>query len=257
MSQQNTNPFRLDNETALITGGGTGLGLAIATALANAGANVCISGRRQSVLAEAAQSIGPNATYIVADVTLPEDRAAMLNHVKKQLGSPVSILINNAGQNIKCPALETSDENFDQLLDTHVKSGFALARDVAPDMLANGKGSIIFIASMASYMGMPSVVGYTAAKTAVLGLTRSLACEWSASGVRVNAIAPGWITTPMTDKAFSGDPVRKNKVLSRTPMGKMGVPADIGNAAVYLASPAAAFVSGHCLAIDGGASIGF
>jgi gluconate 5-dehydrogenase len=257
MNSISINPFQLQNDIALVTGGGTGIGLAIATALSQAGAQVCITGRREELLKSAVESIGENASYIAADITCPEDRDAILTHIKETHGAPVSILVNNAGQHHKAPALEVSDADFDALLDTHVKAGFALARDTAPAMLENGKGSIIFLASMTSFMGMPSVIGYTAAKTAVLGLTRALASEWSAQGVRVNAIAPGWISTPMTDKALGSDPQRKAKVLSRTPMQTMGKPEDIALAAVYLSSPAAAFVTGQCLAIDGGASIGF
>lgn len=249
--------FRLDGEVALVTGGGSGLGFAIAQAFVDAGAKVCITGRRKDVLEDAVKELGSQVTFYAGDVTNPDDRASMLKRVKDVFSAPVSILVNNAGQNIKKPALEVSDSEFDQLLDTHVKAGFALSRDVAPDMIDAGKGSILFIASMASFMGIPLVVGYSTAKTAVLGLTRALAAEWSEHGIRVNAIAPGWIHTPMTDKAFSGDPSRKEKVISRTPMGKMGSPEDIGKNAVYLCSDAAQFVTAQCIRVDGGASIGF
>ena len=247
----------LHGEIALITGGGSGIGLAITQAFVAAGARVCITGRREDVLNEAIAGLGENATGCAGDVNQAADRAKMIAHAENHFGSPISILINNAGQSLKKPALEVTDSEFDALLSTHVKAGFSLARDVAPEMIKAGKGSIIFVASMASFMGVPMVVGYTAAKTAVLGLTRGLSAEWSAHGVRVNAIAPGWIHTPMTDKAFAGDPARKEKVLGRTPMKKLGNPADIAQAAVYLCSPAAQFVTGHCLTVDGGASIGF
>ncbi|MBK1878976.1 SDR family NAD(P)-dependent oxidoreductase [Pelagicoccus mobilis] len=255
--KKNSDLFCLEGEIALVTGGGTGIGLAIAQSLIDAGAKVCISGRRADVLKEAVASLGDTAIACEGDVTKAEDRGRMLKDVQKAFGAPVSILVNNAGQNFKKPALELSDEEFDQLLDTHVKAGFALSRDVAPAMIEKGKGSIVFIASMASYMGVPQIIGYTTAKTAVVGLTRGLAAEWSKQGIRVNAIAPGWISTPMTDRAFAGDPVRKEKVLSRTPIGTMGLPEDIGQAAVYLCSDAAKFVTGQCVPVDGGASIGF
>jgi gluconate 5-dehydrogenase len=123
--------------------------------------------------------------------------------------------------------------------------------------VARKAGSILFIASMTSFMGMPQVVAYAAAKSAYLGLVRSLAVEWGPHGVRVNAIAPGWIASPMLERALSGDPVRKGKILGRTPLGSFGDPDDIGWAAVYLASPAAKFVNGVVLPVDGGAAIGF
>ncbi|MGJ8640970.1 MAG: SDR family NAD(P)-dependent oxidoreductase [Opitutaceae bacterium] len=257
MTTQTADHFQLKGEVALITGGGSGIGFAMAKAFIDAGAQVCIAGRREDVLEQALSQLGATATSFAGDVTNAVDRANLLSHVQQVFDAPVSVLINNAGQNVKKPALEVSDEDFDALLDTHVKAGFALSRDVAPAMIEAGKGSIIFLASMASFMGVPNIIGYTAAKTAVLGLTRGLSAEWSAQGIRVNAIAPGWIHSPMTDKAFEGDPERKAKVLGRTPMNQMGQPKDIAQAAVYLCSPAAKFITGQCLNVDGGASIGF
>ena len=254
-----TNPtqFQLEGGIALVTGGGSGIGLAIAEAFIKAGAKVCITGRRGDVLDEALAQLGTAATSFAGDVTCAADRAMMIEHTEQHFDGHISILVNNAGQNIKKPALEVTDEDFDQLLDTHVKAAFALARDVAPGMIDQRKGSILFMASMASFMGVPQVIGYTAAKTAVLGLTRGLSAEWSSLGLRVNAIAPGWIHTPMTDQAFAGDPARKDKVLGRTPMNTMGETEDIAQSAVYLCSPAAKFITGQCLNVDGGASIGF
>ncbi|MGC6423419.1 MAG: SDR family NAD(P)-dependent oxidoreductase [Lentimonas sp.] len=249
--------FELKGERALITGGGSGIGLAIAKAFVAAGAQVCITGRRADILDTAVAELGAQATAFTGDVTNATDRTNMLAQVEKAFGQSASILINNAGQNVKKPAIEMSDEDFDALLNTHVKAGFALARDAAPAMIEAGKGSIVFMASMASFMGVPNIIGYTTAKTAVLGLTRGLSAEWSQKGIRVNAIAPGWIHTPMTDYAFDGDPKRKEKVLSRTPMNCMGQPEDIAQSAVYLCSPAAKFITGQCLNVDGGASIGF
>ncbi|MEM1109387.1 MAG: glucose 1-dehydrogenase [Planctomycetota bacterium] len=249
----------LQGRTALVTGGGTGIGYAIAQCMLDAGANVCISGRRKEVIEEAAQQLGgtDRVVGVVGDVKTPEGRAEMIAGATEAFGQPITALVNNAGQLEKKPALEVSDEDYDSILSTHVKAGFALSRELAPGMLEAGGGSIIFLASMTSYMGLPLVIGYTTAKTAVLGIVRGLTAEWSGQGVRVNAIAPGWISTPMTDKAFDGDPQRKAKVLGRTPMGKMGLPEDIGHAAVFLSSDHAKFITGQCLCVDGGASIGF
>ena len=124
-------------------------------------------------------------------------------------------------------------------------------------MIARKKGSILFIASMASLMGIPGVVAYSTAKSGIVGMVRTLATEWSPAGVRVNAIAPGWIETAMSAKAMAGDPERKRKVLSRTPAGVFGKPEDVGYAAVYLSSPAAAYVTGVVLPVDGGTSMSF
>ena len=132
-----------------------------------------------------------------------------------------------------------------------------MTQAVVPYMKAAGGGSIIFIASMSSLIGLPLIVGYSAAKAAYLGMVRSLASELGPSNVRVNAIAPGWIETPMLEQALSGDPERKQKILSRTPQQRFGKPEDIGWCAAYLCSPAASFVNGVVLPVDGGASIGF
>ncbi|MBI4578667.1 MAG: glucose 1-dehydrogenase [Planctomycetes bacterium] len=249
-------PFRLDGQVALITGGGSGLGLAMARCLAAAGARVAIVGRRKAVLVEAAAGIGPAAAYFVHDVTRLSENAGLIARVEAAVG-PVSILINNAGIHLKKPALDTTEQEFQNVLNAHVLAGFSLSRAAARGMVERRGGSILFITSMTAIMGVPLVVAYSAAKTAYLGMVRSLAAELSPRGVRVNAIAPGWIDTPMLREALANDPARSAKVLSRTPMGRFGVPDDIGWAAVYLCSPAANFITGQVLAIDGGASIGF
>lgn len=252
-----TNPFRLENETALITGGGTGLGLGIATCLAKAGAKIILVGRRETELSTAAAEIGPTASYVAHDITQLDRATELVLAAEKASGGPISILVNNAGIHIKKSAVETTPEEFQSVLTTHVCAAHALNRAVLPGMIKRQHGNILHTASMASVMGIPLVIAYSAAKSAYLGMTRSLAAEVSPHGVRVNAIAPGWIESPMLRKALSGDEKRLNKILSRTPMAKFGTSDDIGWAAVYLCSPAAKFVTGVVLPIDGGASIGF
>ena len=248
--------FRLDGEVALITGGGTGLGLAMAQCMAEAGAQVVIVGRRAATLKQAAETIGANAGFLCCDVTQHEELPKLVAIIKKQFG-PVTILVNNAGIHLKKPAVDTTEEEFMQVLQTHVIGAHALTRAVLPDMIHRRSGSILFITSMAALFGVPLVVAYSAAKSAFIGMVRSLATEVSPHGVRVNAIAPGWIETEMARKAVSGDPERRRKILGRTPAGRFGDPEDIGRAAVYLSSPAAKFVTGAVLPVDGGASIGF
>jgi NAD(P)-dependent dehydrogenase (short-subunit alcohol dehydrogenase family) len=158
---------------------------------------------------------------------------------------------------LKKPATETSDAEFASVLQTHVLGAFALTREVGRRMIERRNGCILFIASMVSFIGMPQVVAYSAAKTAYLGLVRALATEWGPHGVRVNAIAPGWIASDMLDQALRGDPPRRARILARIPMGKFGEPDDIGWAAVYLASPAAKYVNGVILPVDGGAAESF
>jgi NAD(P)-dependent dehydrogenase (short-subunit alcohol dehydrogenase family) len=248
--------FRLDGETALITGGGTGLGFGIAQALMAAGAHVVITGRRENVLAKAVERLGPGARWAVHDVTHMATDPGLVEQLRSE-GVDISILVNNAGVHLKKPAVETEAEEFRNVMDTHVHGAFALIRAVLPGMIERKHGSILFIASMASFLGIPQVIAYSAAKSAYLGMIRSLASEVGPMGVRTNGIAPGWIETPMLHQALDGDPERKRKILSRTPMARFGAPTDIGMAAVYLCSPAANFVNGVVLPVDGGACIGF
>ncbi|MBS1852742.1 MAG: SDR family oxidoreductase [Acidobacteria bacterium] len=249
-------PFSLDGELAVITGGGSGLGLAIAQCFIAAGAHVVLVGRNEGKLRAAASQLGSAASYETADVTQLHLLKDLVERISAKHGA-VSILVNNAGNHLKKPALETSDPEFANVVNTHVHAAFALSRHVAAGMVERRHGSILFTASMATMMGIPQVVAYSAAKAAHGGLVRALATEWSAYGVRVNAVAPGWIETDMNRGIFAADPERKRKILSRTPMQKFGSAEDIGWAAVYLCSPAAAFVTGAILPVDGGASIGF
>ncbi len=250
-------PFRLDHEIALITGGGTGLGLATARRMATAGATVFITGRRETELQKAAAEIGPRAHYVVHDVTDLASAPKLIESIAAIAHAPPTILINNAGNHIKKPALETTEAEFLNVLNTHVLGSFALTRAVAPAMLQRKKGSILFIASMASLFGIPQVIAYTAAKSAYTGMVRALAVELSPSQVRVNAIAPGWIESAISRKALSNDPERERRILQRTPMNRLGEADDVACAAVYLCSPAAKFVTGTTLVVDGGISIGF
>lgn len=248
--------FSLHDETVLITGGGTGIGLAMAESMHAAGARVVIVGRREAELSAAVKAMGERASYYVHDVTQVDAAPALIARVTAEIG-PITCLINNAGVHLKKPAIETTTEEFQKVLTTHVLGAHALTTAVAPGMIARKHGTILFTASMASLFGIPLVVAYAAAKSAHLGMVRTLATEFSPHGVRVNAIAPGFIGTEMSRKALGSDPARQQKVLGRTPAGRLGDPSDIGWAAVYLASPAAKFVTGVVLPIDGGASIGF
>jgi NAD(P)-dependent dehydrogenase (short-subunit alcohol dehydrogenase family) len=251
-----SNPFSLDGKLALITGGGTGLGMGMAQAIIQAGGKVVITGRRKEKLQAACADLGSDAAYVQHDITQLHTIPDLVSEVESRFGA-IEILINNAGIHLKSSMEETSDQGFAEVLQTHVHGGFSLTRECAKHMMQRKSGSILFITSMAAMIGIPNVIAYTAAKTAVSGMVRGLASELSPHGVRVNSIAPGWIESSMTRKAFNGDPQREKKIMSRTPMGHMGSPEDIGLAAVYLSSPAARFVTGVDLRVDGGAGIGF
>jgi gluconate 5-dehydrogenase len=248
--------FDLSGKTALITGGGSGIGLAIATGMAVSGAKVILTGRKEAKLQTARDEIGDQAFAVPFDITDLGRVPRFAADVTTRFG-PVDILVNNAGVHLKKPVEEISDAQFQAVLTTHVNAAFALSREFSHSMLARGEGSILFIASMASLFGFPHVSAYAAAKSAHLGLVRSLAVEFGSRGVRVNAVAPGWIHSEMMHRAVSADPERQAKILGRTPLGEFGNPEDVAAAAVFLSSPAAKFITGVCLPVDGGASIGF
>ena len=250
------NEFSLKGETALITGGGSGLGLGIAECFVAAGARVVLVGRRADVLQRAVKKLGKAATFEPHDIRALDEAENLVKWVSKNTG-PISILVNNAGLHLKKPAVETTAAEFNSVLQTHVMGAFSLTRAVLPQMIQRKHGSILFTASIASLFGVPLVVAYSAAKSAYVGMMRSLATEVSPHGVRVNAIAPGWIESDMMLNALNGDSKRSKRILSRTPMNQFGTPKDIGLAATYLCSPAARFITGVLLPVDGGASIGF
>ncbi|HEY6899593.1 MAG TPA: SDR family oxidoreductase [Puia sp.] len=246
----------MKNKVALITGGGSGIGLAITEKFVAAGIQTVIVGRDEQKLNTAAQRLGPNCHPISADLTDLAAIPALVQKIIDRFGH-IDILVNNAGINMKKEFTDVTDEDFDRILHTNVKSVFALSREVIKTMLPFGKGNVINISSMASQYGIPKVIAYTASKSAIEGMTRAMAVELSPKGILVNCIAPGFIATDMSAKALDSDPERKQKALGRTPMGRMGEPADIGDAALFLASEQAKYVTGVVLPVDGGNSIGF
>ena len=248
--------FSLTGEIAIVTGGGSGLGLGIASCFVKAGARVVIVGRRPDILKAAAKKLGRNATFEAHDITELDRAEDLIRRVNQRVG-PVSILVNNAGIHLKKLAVDTTPMEFNSVLQTHVVAAFSLTRAVLPGMIKRRHGNVLFTASMASLFGIPYVSAYSAAKSAYLGIVRSLATEVSQHGVRVNAVAPGWIKSDMMRQALDQDPARKAKILGRTPMNCFGTAEDIGWAATYLCSPAGKFVTGVVLPVDGGASIGF
>jgi NAD(P)-dependent dehydrogenase (short-subunit alcohol dehydrogenase family) len=248
--------FDLTGKKAVVTGGGKGLGFAIAEALIKAGAQVYITGRDEAALKQAVAELGNNCSYAVFDLSAIDRIPAFVDKLENDFGA-VDILVNNAGINLKKDFLELTDEEFDSIIKTNQYAVFSFTREIAKKMVPRGKGSVIMISSMASQYGIPKVVAYSASKSAVEGMTRAMAVELSPLGVRVNCIAPGFIATEMSAKALNNDKERMQKVLSRTPMAKLGQPSDIGNAVVYLSSDEAGYVTGVVLPVDGGNSIGF
>ena len=248
--------FRLDGQRALITGGGSGLGLAIARCMAAAGAQVVIAGRRADVLDQAVAEIGPNAVAAPLDLGDIGSIPGFARAVERDHG-PIDIVVNNAGNTVKKPFEESTIADLDHVLDVHVRGALELTRRFLPGQLARGKGSVIFTASMTSFIGQPLVLSYTAAKTALTGVVRGLSAEFAGRGIRVNAVAPGWIDTDLFQKATANDPARRAKILGRIQMNRLGAADEIGWACVFLASSAAGYVTGQTLVVDGGALVGF
>lgn len=248
--------FRVNDKLALITGGGSGIGLAIAKAYCSAGGRVVLCGRHADVLESAVEQIGKSAAAETYDVTDTASATALIERVTNRQG-PIDTLINNAGVHLKKPAELIDETEMRRLFEVHVVGAHALTRAVLPSMRTRKAGSIIYIASMAALFGIPEVMAYSAAKSADLGVVRTLATEVGKDNVRVNAIAPGFIETEMMHRAVDADPDRKRKILSRTSLRRFGRPEDVALAAVYLASSASSFVTGTCLVVDGGVASGF
>lgn len=245
-----------ERKVAIVTGGGSGLGYAIAEKFLQNGIVTIIAGRDKEKLNKAKEQLGENCHAVTCDVSNLSSIPAFVDTVLKQFGR-IDILVNNAGINQKKEFTEVTDEEFQNIITTNVTAVFSMSREVVKHMLVRGSGNIINISSMAAQYGLPKVIAYSASKNAIDGMTRAMAVELSPKGIRVNAIAPGFIYSAMTEKALDSDPERKAKVFGRTPMGHMGQPVDIGEAALFLAGDAAKYITGVILPVDGGNSIGF
>ncbi|NYD91126.1 2-dehydro-3-deoxy-D-gluconate 5-dehydrogenase KduD [Sphingomonas melonis] len=244
-------PFDLTGRVAIVTGANTGIGQAIAVALAAAGADVACAGRTPAHdTAAQIEALGRRAALIAADLSTIEPVQRVVDEAIARLGR-LDILVNNAGIIRRADAVDFSEDDWDAVVDTNLKSVFFLSQAAGRHMIAAGGGRIINIASMLTFQGGIRVPSYTAAKSGIGGLTKLLANEWARHGITVNAIAPGYIATNNT-AALQADPVRNAAILDRIPAGRWGDPADLGGAAVFLASDAAAYVQGHILAVDGG-----
>jgi gluconate 5-dehydrogenase len=248
--------FSLKNKVALVTGGGSGLGLSIATCMAEAGAKVIITGHsNEDKLKDAIKQI-PGGSYYLHDVSDSENSKLFVEKVVKDFGG-IDILVNNAGVHCKKKVEDITQKDLQDVFSVHLFGALSLTQAVLPYMKEKKEGNIIFISSMSAFCGLNNTVAYSAAKSSLLGVVRTMSSELSCQGIRINAIAPGFIDTPMFHKATDNDPARQAKILGHTPMASYGHPDDIGWGAVYLSSSAASFVTGTCLVIDGGFSIGF
>lgn len=253
------NLFSLEGKVALVTGGTYGIGMAMAKALAHAGAKIVFNARRQNMIDEALEhyrSEGIEALGYQCDVTIESEVVAMVADVEKRWGT-IDILVNNAGIIKRIPALETTVEEFREVIDIDLVGPFICSKAVAPGMIKKGGGKIINICSMMSELGRETVVAYAAAKGGLKMLTKNLACDWGEFNIQVNGLGPGYIATPQTaplrEKQADGSPHPFDSfIISKTPAARWGNPEDLAGPVVFLASGASDFVNGHVLYVDGG-----
>lgn len=248
--------MRLKDKVAIITGSGSGIGRGIALEFARQGAKIVVSGRKLEPLNETVSQIkkaGGQAFAVAADVSIQDQVKNLVDSAIDKYGK-VDILVNNAGVYIAHDALGLSEEEWNTTMDIDVKGLWLCSKNVLPQMLSQGKGKIINIASIAGLMGFEQSAAYCAAKGAVVNLTREMALDYAKRGININAIAPGIIESDMT-KDFLADENARKSFLEKTPVGRVGQPQDIAFGAVYLASDESDFVSGHILVIDGGWTI--
>jgi 2-deoxy-D-gluconate 3-dehydrogenase len=244
--------FGISGRTAVVTGARTGIGRAAALALARAGADLVLWGRRPGDCAEVAEevkSLGRSVREVAADLS---DRDQIAAAVAQALdGGEVDILVNNAGMIRRAPATEMPIEDWDAVRAVNLDSVFLLTQAFGRPMVERGRGAVVTVASLLSFQGGISVIGYAATKHAVAGLTRAFANEWAGYGVNVNAVAPGYVETDNT-AALRADSNRRDSISDRIPAGRWAQADDIAGAVVFLAGPAAAYVHGQVLAVDGG-----
>jgi 3-oxoacyl-[acyl-carrier protein] reductase len=240
--------FNLTGKTALITGASGGIGAAIAKQLHAVGATIAISGTRQTVLEELKAQIGDNVHVLPCNLSSPEDVEKLIPAAEAAMGG-LDILVNNAGITKDGLAMRMKDEDWQSVIDVNLTSNFRLCRAAMRGMMKKRWGRIINITSIVGVTGNPGQVNYVASKAGIIGMSKSIAQELAARNVTVNCVAPGFIATPMTDVL---NEKQKEAILGRIPAGRMGGPADIAAAVIYLASEEAGYVTGQTLHVNGG-----
>jgi NAD(P)-dependent dehydrogenase (short-subunit alcohol dehydrogenase family) len=247
---------KVENKIAVITGGASGIGFAIAKKFVKNNIKSILLGRDETRLKLACETLGDLSDYIACDLSQLKDLPDTVLKIRDK-HKRIDILVNNAGIHLKKPMNDVTDDEFRKVILTNQTAMFSLTREISRIMRVQCSGAILNISSMASQYGIPDVIAYTASKSAIEGMTRAMAVELAQFGIRVNCIAPGFIKTNMSSLALDKDPMRKSKVLLRTPLGRLGKPDEVADAALFLVSPSASFITGVILPVDGGNSIGF
>jgi gluconate 5-dehydrogenase len=252
MSTPSSPDFSLAGRRALVTGSSQGIGFALAGALAGAGASVVLNGRNPSKLAAAAAKLREAGHASVDTAPFDATEEAAVSSAAASLGA-IDILVNNTGINIRGPLEKTLLADWETVIRTNLTSAFLVARALAPAMIARGSGKIVNICSLMSELARPTIAPYAAAKGGLKMLTRSMCAEWARHGIQANGIAPGYILTELT-APLAADPRFDSWIKGRTPAGRWGSVADLTGACVFLASPAADFINGQIITVDGGIS---
>ena len=248
--------FDLESRVAVVTGGNGGIGLGMARGLAKAGASIVVAGRdaaKSEAAARELSALGVGTMAVTVDVASDESVEEMMRAVEKRFGR-LDILVNNAGINIRQPVHELPLEKWNEVLSTNLTSTFLCSKLAHPLMKRGGRGKIVNVGSMMSILGAAYAPAYGASKGGVVQLTKSMAIAWAPDNIQVNAILPGWIDTDLTQRARTQVPGLNERVLSRSPGGRWGVPADMEGIAVFLASAASDFITGTAIPVDGGYS---
>ena len=250
------NKWKLDGRTAMITGGTRGIGLAVAKEFVRLGAGIMIVGRNQELMHRTVKSFGDAGNRVIPavfDISEAEQRSRLIEMVHLKF-EKLDILVNNVGTNIRRKTTEYEENEIDFLFQTNMMSALDLTRHLHPMLQKSGAASVINVASVAGLTSLRTGVIYGMSKAAILQMTRNLACEWAVDNIRVNAVAPWYIETPLADQVLK-DPEYLGEVLLRTPMKRIGKPEEVAAPVSFLAMDASSYITGQCIAIDGGFSI--
>ena len=244
--------WQLRGRNALVTGGTRGIGLAIASELIELGATVMLVARSQADVDATVQKLGAGASGVAGDVTSAADRARIAAHVRER--GPLHVLVHNAGGNIRNKLLDYDDATIERLIAQNLTAPVLLSRDLHPQLRAAAGASVIHVGSVAGLVALPTGIAYAAAKAGLAQAARTLALEWARDGIRVNTVAPWYTRTPLVEPVLSR-PEALAAILARTPLGRIAEPHEVATAVAFLAMPAASYITGQCLAVDGGMSI--
>jgi tropinone reductase I len=250
------NKWALEGKTALITGGTKGIGKAIAEEFLTLGAKVMIVGRNKELMHQTIENLDPAGAKlfpVIADMSIPAQLEKIVDTVNMRFDK-LDILVNNVGTNIRRKTTEYSAEEISFIFQTNLLSAFNLTRKLYPNLQKSGQASIVNMASVAGLTSLKTGVVYGMTKAAMLQMTRNLACEWAADNIRVNVIAPWYIETPLAEQVLK-NPEYLKEVLARTPMKRVGKPGEVAAAAAFLAMEASSYITGQCIAVDGGFSV--